>query len=78
MKIWIFYLKNFKAVQHILTLTVFITVFHIGRIELITSELKMLPLQLFILAICYPVTNFVLRTTEMEKAIIVEKERLGI
>ena len=78
MKIWIFYLKNYKAFHHILTLAIFAGVFCIGGINLITADLKMLPLQLLIIAICYPISNFLLKYCDLEKSINKEKKARGI
>ena len=78
MKIWIFYLKNYRVVHHIMQMATFIGVFTIGGINLLTIDPKMLPLQLFLLAICYPITNFLIRYVDLESSIEKEKKERGI
>jgi len=78
MKIWIFYLKNYKAVHHIMMMFIFLGVFTIGGINLLTIDLKMLPLQLLLIIICYPITNFLLKFIDLESSIEKEKKERGI
>lgn len=78
MKIWIFYLKNYKGIHHIWTLILFAGVFLLGGINLFTAELKMLPLQLFLLVICYPLSNFLLKAFDFETSINKEKKARGV
>jgi hypothetical protein len=78
MKIWIFYLKNYKAFHHILTIVIFAGVFYIGGLNLITTDSKMLPLQLLIIVICYPLSNFMIKYCNLEKSINTEKKARGI
>lgn len=78
MKIWIFYLKNYKVIHHIMMMFIFLGVFTIGGINLLTIDLKMLPLQLLLIIICYPITNFLLKFIDLESSIEKEKKERGI
>jgi hypothetical protein len=78
MKIWIFYLKNYKAFQHILTLVIAFGIFRIGGINLFQADLKILPLQLFLIIVCYPLTVFILKALDFETSINKEKKARGI
>ena len=78
MKIWIFYLKNYKVIHHIMMMFIFLGVFTIGGINLLTIDLKMLPLQLLLIIICYPITNFLIRYVDLESSIEKEKKERGI
>lgn len=78
MKIWIFYLKNYKAVHHIMMMLIFLGVFTIGGINLLTIDIEMLPLQLLLIIICYPITNFLMKFIDLESSIEKEKKARGI
>jgi hypothetical protein len=57
---------------------IFWGVFAIGGINLLSLELKMLPLQLLIIIICYPIANFLIRYVDLESSIEKEKKERGI
>jgi hypothetical protein len=78
MKIWIFYLKNYRVIHHFFMMFTFIVVFKIGGINLLIIDIKMLPLQLFLLIICYPITNFLIKYCDLESSIEKEKKERGI
>ena len=75
-KIWIFYLNNFRIIHHIMTILVGIGIFYIGKLNLITLDIKMLPWQLIVLAASYFTANFSISYVKLEKTIEEEKDRL--
>lgn len=78
MYIWILYLKNYIVVQHILTLIIFYIIFYLGNINLAILEFKILPLQLFILLVCYLSTHYIILTDKFKQVIEKEKINKGI
>lgn len=57
---------------------IFLGVFTIGGINLLTIDIEMLPLQLLLIIICYPITNFLMKFIDLESSIEKEKKARGI
>jgi prepilin signal peptidase PulO-like enzyme (type II secretory pathway) len=73
LKVLLVYIKNCIPAQHIISLIAFIVIFYIGNINLITLDIKFLPLQLLILLLNYLMNHFILLTksvrADIEKSI---------
>ena len=72
-RIYIFYLKNYEGVHHIISLFLFVFIFMIGGM---TDLLKLFPFQLFVLVCNYFVTKYSLRVTKIHELVQQELKEL--
>jgi hypothetical protein len=70
--------KHYKGILQIITLVLFFTIFSIGGFNLFTLDVNVLPVQILILLLNYPVTIFCLKFTNIENLVTEYKKQNGM
>jgi len=63
------FVKFYEPILHGMCLIIFVGIFYIGGINLVTLDSSVLPLQILVLALNYPVMKFALKQSDLEKII---------
>jgi hypothetical protein len=72
------FVKNYKAILQIPALAIFVGVFYIGGMNLLSIDVNVLPVQILILLVNYPVTIFAIKCTNLEQEIVKYKQEHGM
>jgi hypothetical protein len=59
------FVKYHLPILHLMTMGIYVLIFYIGGINLLTSDSAIFPIQLLILALSYPTTLFTIRQTNL-------------